>query len=80
MKEKVSKSRYKSSTSKSISKQKPTTKITKKRKMKKVMDEWKLGELKTNSGKVVKDQKQAVAIALSESGQSYKGKQKNGKK
>jgi hypothetical protein len=53
-------------------KQKPTTKKGRKAKVKKVMDEWKEGELKTNAGKIVKDQKQAIAIALSESGQSYK--------
>jgi hypothetical protein len=53
---------------------KPATKVGKKRKVKKVMDEWKEGNLKTNVGKPVKDQKQAVAIALSESGQSYKDK------
>ena len=37
-------------------------------KVKKVMDEWKSGELHSGSkkGKVVKSQKQAVAIALSE--------------
>ena len=45
---------------------KPVTKTGKKRKVKKVMDEWKHGELKTNAGKIVKDQKQAIAIALSE--------------
>jgi hypothetical protein len=54
--------------------EKPVTKAGKKRKVKKVMDEWKYGELKTNAGKVVKDQKQAIAIALSESGQSYRDK------
>ena len=58
----------------SVSKQKPITKIGEKRKMKKVMDEWKQGELKTNAGQKVTEQKQAVAIALSESGQGYKGK------
>jgi len=53
---------------------KPATKVGKKRKVKKVMDEWKEGKLKTIAGKPVKDQKQAVAIALSESGQSYNDK------
>jgi len=80
MKAKTSKSRHKSSTASSIGKSKQTTKIGKKTKVKKVMDKWKHGELKTNAGKVVKDQKQAVAIALSESGQSYKEKKKNGNK
>jgi hypothetical protein len=39
-----------------------------KRKVKKVMGEWKEGELHSGSekGPVVKDRKQAVAIALSE--------------
>jgi hypothetical protein len=61
-------------------KQKPTTKKGKTAKVKKVMHEWKEGELKTNAGKIVEDQKQAVAIALSESGQSYKDKKKGRKK
>jgi len=60
-------------------KQKPTTKKAKKAKVKKVMDEWKHGELKTSAGKPVDDQKQAVAIALSESGQSYKDKKRRKK-
>ena len=38
----------------------------KKAKIKKVMDEWKSGKLKSSSGKKVTSQKQAVAIALSE--------------
>ena len=72
MKAKTSKSGYKPSTTLTIRNAKPTTKTGKMTKVKKVMDEWKHGELKTNVNKVVKDQKQAVAIALSESGQSYK--------
>jgi hypothetical protein len=80
MKAKALKSGQKTSTIPSIRKLIPTTKIGKKMKVKKVMDEWKHGELKTNAGKVVKYQKQAVAIALSESGQSYKDKKKNGTK
>jgi hypothetical protein len=35
-----------------------------------VMHEWKHGELETGAGKPVKSQKQAVAIALSEAGES----------
>lgn len=35
-------------------------------KIKKVMHEWKSGKLKSSSGKKVKSQKQALAIALSE--------------
>jgi len=36
------------------------------RKVKKVMREYKSGELKSSSGQKVTDQKQAVAIAMSE--------------
>lgn len=39
-------------------------------KVKKVMKEFKKGELKSSSGKKVTKRKQAVAIALSESGRS----------
>lgn len=44
---------------------KPTVK---QKKIKKVMDEWKAGELHSGSkkGPLVKNQKQAIAIALSE--------------
>lgn len=38
--------------------------------MDRVMHEYKHGELKTNAGARVKDRKQAVAIALSEAGES----------
>ena len=41
-----------------------------KRKVRKVMGEYKRGELKSGSGRRVKSRKQAVAIAMSESGQS----------
>lgn len=37
-----------------------------KKKVKKVMHEWGQGKLKSSSGQKVTDQKQAVAIALSE--------------
>jgi hypothetical protein len=40
----------------------------------KVMHEHKLGTLKSGSGKKVKSRKQAIAIALSESGQSRRKK------
>lgn len=47
-----------------------------KNKIKKVMKEWKAGTLKSSSGEVVKDQKQALAIAYS----YFKKKKKHGKK
>jgi hypothetical protein len=47
-----------------------------KRKVKKVMHEQKRGTLKSSSGRKVKSRKQAVAIAMSESGQSRKPKKK----
>lgn len=51
---------------------KPRGKAAKRRKVKKVMDEWKGGTLHSGSkrGPRVTSQKQAIAIALSESGQS----------
>jgi len=42
------------------------------RKVKRVMKEHKRGTLRSGSGKKVKSRKQAVAIAMSESGQSRK--------
>jgi hypothetical protein len=45
-----------------------------KRKVKKVMHEYKEGDLKSSSGRKVKSRKQAVAIAMSESGQSKRRK------
>lgn len=45
---------------------------TAKAKVKKVMHEFKTGELKTSAGKVVTDRKQAIAIAMSEAGISDK--------
>jgi hypothetical protein len=58
-------------------KKKPTTKAAKDAKVHKVMDEYKHGTLKSGKdgkGGKVKSRKQAIAIALSESGQSKKKK------
>jgi len=57
-----------------MAKRKPTTKAGKNAKVKQVMDEWKAGTLHSGSkkGPIVRNQKQAVAIALSQSGQSRK--------
>lgn len=53
---------------------KPRTKKGKRAKVKKVMGEYKRGKLKSGSGGRVKTRKQAIAIALSESGQRRKRK------
>jgi hypothetical protein len=55
---------------------KPTTKTAKMAKVGKVMKEYGAGKLHSGSkkGTVVKSQKQAVAIALSEAGMSKKKK------
>ncbi len=45
-----------------------------KRKVGRVMKEHKRGKLSSGSGRKVKSRKQAIAIAMSESGQSRKGK------
>jgi hypothetical protein len=47
------------------------------RKVKKVMGEHKRGKLRSSSGRKVKSRKQAVAIAMSESGQSRKRRRKS---
>ena len=47
-----------------------------KKKVEKVMGEFKRGTLKSSSGKKVKSRKQAVAIAMSEAGMSKKGKRR----
>lgn len=43
-------------------------------KIRKVMNEFEAGKLKSSSGEVVKDPRQAMAIALSEAGVSKEGK------
>jgi uncharacterized protein DUF6496 len=43
-------------------------------KVRKVMHEYKEGKLKSGSGRKVKSRKQAIAIAMSESGQSKRRK------
>ena len=55
-----------------MAKRKPKTKAGKRRKMGKVMGEYKRGTLYSSSGKKVTKHSQAVAIGLSESGQSRK--------
>lgn len=49
-----------------------------KAKVKKVMEEWETGRLHSGSkkGPIVRSQKQAIAIALSQSGQSRRRKKK----
>jgi hypothetical protein len=60
---------------------KPTTKSGKQAKVHRVMGEFKRGQLRSGSkhGPQVKNRKQAIAIAMSESGQS-KGKRARKKK
>ena len=56
--------------------QKPKTEAGRKRKVRKVMSEHKRGSLRSGSGKKVRSRKQAVAIAMSESGQSRRKSRK----
>ena len=51
-------------------------KTAQKRKVKKVMGEHKRRTLKSGSGRKVKSRKQAIAIAMSESGQSKRRKKR----
>jgi hypothetical protein len=57
---------------------KPKTKAAKREAVREVMHEYKAGTLHSGSksGPKVKKRKQAIAIALSESGQSRRGKRK----
>ena len=52
----------------------PKTKEGEKRKVRKVMREFKEGTLRTSSGKKVKSRSQGIAIALSEAGKNKKRK------
>lgn len=56
-------------------KKKPTTKTGKQRKVRKVLREFKQGDLKSFGGSRVKSRKQAIAIGLSEAGLSKKRKE-----
>lgn len=53
-----------------MAKRTPKTKAGKRAKMETTMHEFKEGELKSGSGAPVKSRKQAIAIGLSQSGQS----------
>jgi len=58
---------------------KSAPKSAKRARMKGEMDKWKAGTLKSSSGDKVTSQKQAIAIGLSESGQSKKRKKRGAK-
>lgn len=63
-----------------MAKRKPKTKAGKRRKMGKVMGEYKRRTLRSSSGHKVTKRSQAVAIGLSESGQSRKKPRKRKKR
>jgi Family of unknown function (DUF6496) len=56
----------------------PKTKAGKERKVAKTMDEFKQGELKSSSGETVTNPKQAIAISLSQTGQSKPPSERKG--
>jgi hypothetical protein len=60
------KNRYRSKSRSKSTKRFKTKTPKQKAKVKKVMEEFKLHKLKSRSGNIVKDRKQAIAIALSE--------------
>ena len=62
-----------------MAKRKPKTKAGRQRKVKKVMGEFKRGKLRSSSGKKVTKRSQALAIAMSESGQSKRKKKRRKK-
>lgn len=55
-------------------------KAAKKERVREELHKFKGGKLKSSSGDKVKDRKQAIAIALSEAGESKKGKKPKAKK
>ncbi len=59
-----------------MAKRKPRTKAGKKRKVHTVMSEFKRGTLRSGSGRKVTKRSQAIAIAMSESGQARKKRKK----
>ena len=58
----------------------PRTKAGKKRKVRKVMGEFKRGTLRSGGRRKVKSRRQAIAIAMSESGQSRRRKKRRKKR
>lgn len=56
-------------------KSRPSQTPAQKRKISRVMHEFKEGELESSAGQKVKNPRQAIAIALSEAGASYKDRQ-----
>ncbi len=63
-----------------MAKKKPRTKAAKRRKVGKVLGEFKRKKLRSSSGRKVRSRAQATAIALSEAGLSRKRKRKTRKR